>query len=143
MSELGLTLILLSIAVVFFVWFGWRLRLAWKNFLFGRRRRRGAKGELDAVSLLHGYGYNVKESQVSIKGYLNIDGTLSDFEVRPDFLVEKDGVSYLAEVKTGKSAEPSNRITRRQLREYSMLHGGGVALLVDPGEEKVMKISFN
>jgi len=61
---------------------------------------------------------------------------------RPDFLVEKDGVQYIAEIKTGEVANPTNRNTRRQLHEYSYYSGHDVVLLVDPIKKSIKRLSF-
>ena len=101
------------------MWLGWRIRKAWKNFLFSRIRRRGQLGEENAIKILKKSGYEVVQSQVSFPGYMFVDDLKQDFDVRPDFIVEKDGLKYLAEVKTGDAALTKNRGTRRQLLEYT------------------------
>jgi len=114
-------LILSIILIVFFMWLGWRLRLWWKNILFSRSRKRGRQGEAEALKILKRYGYKIIQSQLSLPGHIFIDDDKQDFDVRPDYLVEKGGVQYLAEVKTGKAARSASRETRRQLFEYAAL----------------------
>jgi len=128
--------------VIFFVWFGWKIRLWWKNFLFMLLRKRGKRGESASIELLEENGYKVLEEQIKLNGNLLIDGELSEFNLRPDLLVEKDGVKYIAEIKTGKVASPSNRNTRRQLLEYSYYSGQDIILLVDPIKQSIKKLSF-
>ena len=110
-------LILVIAAILFFLWLGWKLRLVWKNFLFSLRKRRGKRGETKAIKLLEKHGYQIIQAQVTLPGYLYVDDDRLDFDIRPDYLVERDGVQYLAEIKTGDAANVRNRSTRRQLFE--------------------------
>ena len=71
-----------------------------------------------------------------------VDDELRKFKLRPDLLVEKDGIRYIAEIKTGEVANPSNRNTRRQLHEYSYYSGHDIILLLDPTEKSIKRISF-
>ena len=88
-------LILVAFVVVFFLWLGWKLRLAWKNFLFSLVRRRGRIGETKAIRLLEKYGYKIIQSQVQLPGYLYVDDDRLKFNSRADYLVERGGVQYL------------------------------------------------
>ena len=135
-------LILVIAAIVFFLWLGWKLRLAWKNFLFSLRKRTGKRGETKAITLLAKLGYKIVQSQVTLPGHLYVDDDRMDFDVRPDYLVERDGVRYLAEVKTGGAAKVGNRSTRRQLLEYARLGSTDTIVLVDATTGTVSKIRF-
>ena len=135
-------LILSIILIVFFMWLGWRLRLWWKNILFSRLRRRGQQGEAEALKILERYGYKIIQSQLSLPGHIFIDDDKQDFDVRPDYLVEKGGVQYLAEVKTGKAARSASRETRRQLFEYAALGNSDTVILVDATKGTLNKIRF-
>jgi hypothetical protein len=135
-------LILSIILIVFFMWLGWRLRLWWKNILFSRLRRRGQQGEVEAFKILERYGYKIIQSQLSLPGHIFIDDDKQDFDVRPDYLVEKGGVQYLAEVKTGKAARSTSRETRRQLFEYAALGNSDTVILVDATKGTLNKIRF-
>ena len=105
-------------------------------------RKRGKKGEQNSIVLLEKNGYRVIEEQMKLNGSFFIDDALSKFDLRPDLLVEKDGVKYIAEVKTGDVASPFNRNTRRQLHEYSFYSNHDIILLVDPIKKSIKKISF-
>ena len=131
------------IILLFFMWLGWRIRKAWKNFLFSRIRRRGQLGEENAIKILEKNGYQVVQSQVSFPGYMFVDDLKQEFDVRPDFIVEKDGLKYLAEVKTGDAALTKNRGTRRQLLEYTKVGNTDTVILVDATNGKVQKIRFS
>ena len=139
----GLILIVLVIAaIVIFLWLGWKLRLAWKNFLFSMRMRRGRRGETNAIELLEKHGYQIVQSQVTLTGHLHVDDDRLEFDVRPDYLVERDGVQYLAEVKTGDAAKVGNRGTRRQMLEYAKVGRKNTIVLVDATTGMVSKIRF-
>ena len=136
-------LILITFFVIFFIWLGWKIRLWWKNFLFMLVRKRGRKGERTSINLLENNGYKVLDEQIKLNGFFYIDNELNEFDLRPDLLVEKDGIQYIAEIKTGEVANPSNRNTRRQLHEYSYYSNRDVVLLVDPIKKSIKRISFN
>ncbi len=142
-EDFYLILITGSFIVLFILWLGWRLRIAWKNFLFSLVRRRGRIGEDIAINLLKKNGYEIVQSQVPLKGSFIVDGKPMDFNVRVDYLVERNGVKYLAEVKTGNAADPKNIGTRRQLFEYAALSWSEQVLLVDSTSKKVTVIGFN
>ncbi len=137
-----LLLILITSLVFFFIWLGWKIRLWWKNFLFMLVRKRGRKGEKTSINLLKKNGYKILDEQIKLNGYFFIDEELNEFDLRPDLLVEKDGIEYIAEIKTGEVANPSNRNTRRQLQEYSYFSNQDVILLVDPIKRSIKRISF-
>ena len=104
-------------------------------------KKRGQKGEKISVKLLEKNGYKIIDEQIKLNGYFFIDDDLKQFELRPDLLVEKDGVQYIAEIKTGEVANPTNRNTRRQLHEYSYYSGHDVVLLVDPIKKSIKRLS--
>ncbi|MDC3088148.1 hypothetical protein OA505_00010 [Alphaproteobacteria bacterium] len=135
-------LILIAFLVIFFIWLGWKIRLWWKNFLFMLVRKRGKKGERTSIQLLKKNGYKVLDEQIKLNGYFFIDDELNKFDLRPDLLVEKDGIQYIAEIKTGEVANPSNRDTRRQLHEYSYYSNQDIILLVDPIKKSIKRLSF-
>ena len=135
-------IVLVIAAIVLFLWLGWKLRLAWKTFLFSLRMRRGRRGESNAIGLLEKHGYRIVQSQVTLPGHLYVDDDRMDFDIRPDYLVERDGVRYLAEVKTGGAAKVGNISTRRQLLEYARLASTDTIVLVDATTGTVRKIRF-
>ena len=134
---------LLVVFVLLILCLGWRIRRAWKNFLFYLLKRKGRKGEGIAVKLLNKEGYEIIEEQVSFSGFLFEDNQKVEYLVKPDFLVKKNGEKFIAEVKTGASALIQNRNTRRQILEYSHLSQNKTVLLVDIENKKIKKIDFN
>lgn len=137
-----LNIILFILILFIFIFFGWILRWQWKNNIFLFLKRRGREGEITSINILKRNGYKIIGHQIRLEGHIFIDGRKSKFELRPDFLVEKDGIRYLAEIKTGEVASPKNRNTRRQLHEYVYYGGYDVILLVDPDAMSITRISF-
>jgi hypothetical protein len=131
------------IAVGILLLLGWKARVSWQGFKFRLSKRRGAKGEEDAVDLLLENGYQILSTQVPFNGAINVDSEPLEFSTRVDYLVEKDGQKLLAEVKTGASASPSNILTRRQLLEYVHLSHSNKILLVDGTAGKIREIEFS
>ncbi len=137
-----ITIILLIFILLFCIWFGWMIRRQWKKNVFFSLQRRGRAGEVTSISILKRHGYKIIDQQIKLEGHIFIDETISKFDLRPDFLVEKNGNRYIAEIKTGEVANPKNRNTRRQLHEYSYYGGYDVILLVDPDTMSITRISF-
>ena len=108
-----------------------------------RRTRRAVDGEQEAEALLEAEGYRILKRQHGRRSCLWVDGELLEFGVRVDLLVERDGETFVAEIKTGTRApDPRHGPTRRQLREYAALFPECGLLLVDVDEERVQEIEF-
>ena len=133
---------LLIICAVLILYLGWRIRKAWRSFLFYLIKRRGKKGEYLAFRLLEKAGYEIIKEQNNIKGTLLIDDKVSEYTVKPDFLIKKNGNFYLAEVKTGDASSIKNINTRRQLLEYSFLMNLNTVILVDIKKNKIREVDF-
>ena len=107
------------------------------------RIRKGQTGEVNAKLYLLKSGYRIIAEQPLTKGVLLIDGNAHQYQVRVDYLVEKDGIHYLVEVKTGKRyTNPIDPSTRRQLLEYSVLYDINSLLLFDGDKKKLSRIEF-
>lgn len=122
-------------------------RLWWRDvsmrLRLGARMRRAAAGERDAEPLLERAGYTVQGRQVRAELAYAIDGQPRIVEVRADYLVERDGLSWIAEVKTGAEAPRiTTRATRRQLLEYAHAFDVAGVLLVDPERGRVHRVSL-
>ena len=134
--------IIIIILIITLLYLGWKIRRAYKNFLFFLLKRKGRKGEQNAKKLLKNSGYKILSTQHKMQGILYEDNKKVSFEVRPDYLVEKNNIIYIAEVKTGLSALIGERNTRRQLLEYSKLSNSNKVLLVDLTRKKIKIIKF-
>ena len=124
------------------IWVGWRLRLAWKKFLLRLIRRRGRKGEEKASSILKKNGYKILKRESSNSWTFYVDGKPVKFKVRFDFVVERDGKTFIAEVKTGMAADEKNSSTRRQLFEYAGIMNHDTILLVDATKKEIKEVRF-
>lgn len=132
-------LLLLCLGLIAALW--------WQHGRGGRRARararRAAKGEADAVKLLESHGYVVVDSQVPGAVKVEVDGEPLRFDLRADYLVERGGRSWVAEVKTGELAPRlSHGATRRQLMEYAQVFQADGVLLVTPEEGRVREVVF-
>ena len=114
-----------------------------------RRRRlvgrfaKARQGESQARALLEAQGYAVIASH-ALKSYiLTFDGAEMQIPLRVDYLVTRDGLRYVAEVKTGAHA-PQIRTggTRRQLLEYRVAFDVDGVLLVDAEQQRVHLVEF-
>jgi CRISPR/Cas system-associated exonuclease Cas4 (RecB family) len=110
-----------------------------------RRRRwsRAQAAEAAAPRLLERLGYNVLEAQVEGSYSVIVDSEAISVSLRADYLVERAGFRYIAEVKSGKSATKlENAATRRQLLEYLVAFEVQGVLLVDGETERVHEVVF-
>jgi hypothetical protein len=96
-----------------------------------------------AEVLLEQHGYAILDRQVRCLWWIAVDGEQEEVELRADLLVEKDGVRFVAEVKTGQRApDPAYPPTRRQLLEYALAFAPYEVLLVDVEEEDIYAVTF-
>jgi hypothetical protein len=104
---------------------------------------RARRGEARAHELLESRGFSVLGAQCAGSYRVSVDGTPLDVDLRADYLVEKNGLRYIAEVKTGNLAPlvrtPS---TRRQLLEYRLAFDVDGVLLVDIEAARIQAVTF-
>lgn len=123
------------------------VRLAVLRWLPGRRlrlaRERGAQGEVRAEALLRRLGYAIVARQAARSYGVSVDGRPFNVDLRADFLVERDHLCYVAEVKTGRLAPRlDTSATRRQLLEYRVAFQTAGVLLVDVDAGRVHSVEF-
>jgi len=133
---------LLSLGLALLLWAGWRLNRWWQGVRFGMSRRKGKRGEDIGAELLEDAGYTILDDQSELEVEWIVDGVSETYEVRADFLVERDGLKYVADAKFGKVAEIGNAGTRRQLLEYAVVYDCDGVLLVNASEKRIHKIDF-
>jgi hypothetical protein len=143
MSRPVLVLVLLVLAAVagglVVAWVG----RTWRRWQWERKRRRGRQGEIEAPDVLAAAGYRVLEDQAELPCTLLVDGEPRPFTIRVDYLVDRAGRRYAAEVKTGSVApDPAASATRRQLLEYAVHYPVEGAVLVDMEARKVHSVVF-
>ena len=125
------------VAIVLFVraWLrGWRARA---------RSARAYEGERDAARLLRAHGFSIVGAQVAAEYPVEVDGEIVVCGIRADYVVQKRGARFVAEVKTGMLApRVQTASTRRQLLEYEIAFGVDGVLLVDADRNVIHTVSF-
>ena len=119
------------------VWLGGRVRRFWMRRRLARQWGHARRGEKKARGWLEQHGFTVLDEQVSRQSWLLVDGEESPFTVRADYLVERNGVRAVVEVKTGAVADPSSRGTRRQVLEYAWVYGVSEVYLFDADAQRL------
>lgn len=130
----------LVLCLVVGAWFGGRVRRFWMRRRLAHQWGRARRGEEQARGWLERHGFTVLDEQVSRPSFLIVDGEESPFTVRADYLVERNGVRAVVEVKTGAVADPSSRGTRRQILEYAWVYGVAEVYLFDADAQRLHSI---
>lgn len=108
-----------------------------------KRFKRASKKEYEAKSFLEKKGFKVIQCQKEFSYTLLLNKQETTVNLRFDYIVEKSGKRFIAEVKTGKTAININHApTRRQLLEYCYATGSKGILLVDMENKKISTIEF-
>lgn len=95
------------------------------------------------MTLLRESGYEVLGAQLETDYSLMVDGEPQLVQLRADYLVSRRGLTYVAEVKSGRKApQLANSATRRQLLEYSIAYGVDGVLLVDATACRIHRVEF-
>jgi len=134
----------LILAGLFFflgLWVHYQWILFRKRSIGFQSRRRGEKAERRAHFLLEKNGFEVLESQPNFQAHLDVDGELREFDITPDFLVEKDGVLFVVEVKRTNGDAIARASNRRQVIEYLMATGMP-CLLVNMSLSEIQVVDF-
>lgn len=108
-----------------------------------KRFERGNKLELQAKNFLKSKGYTVVDYQsIYTHKYLE-DGEMQYAEIQPDYIVKKNGKTYIVEVKSGSQAITArNRNTRRQLLEYDYVVENDGVFLLDMENRQLKLVQF-
>ena len=120
-----------------------RLRRWLERARLRRQSLRAHDAETLAARLLVRAGYRILGAQVRGAYELSIDGRPILVTLRADYVVERRGRPFVAEVKSGQFA-PSieNAATRRQLLEYRMAFAVEGVLLVDAEAGDIREVVF-
>lgn len=137
----GLVALFALLCLALGAWGGLRLRRWWRRRALLQQMRRARRGEERAGDWLESHGFRVIDRQVTRGGLLMVDGEPAPFVVRADYLVEKDGVRSVVEVKTGSVANPAARETRRQILEYAWVYGVDEVHLFDADAQVLQRIA--
>lgn len=117
-----------------------RLRDSWRA---RAHNLRGKRAESAAAKLLVSRGYRVLAQQDRRKYLVKQDDAEQPVELIIDFVVERNGERFAAEVKTAGAAVGIERAdTRRQLLEYQLALGCKRVLLVDPEHDAITTLEF-
>jgi hypothetical protein len=129
--------------VVISVWLTARFIRARDRRARVRRAARAARAERRARGVLEDAGFRVRGEQVRKSWSLSSDGREVRFDLVADYVVERDGRVWVAEVKTGERAlDLRFGPTRRQLLEYREAFGVDGVLLVDAEADGFSEIHF-
>jgi hypothetical protein len=120
-----------------------RLSVRREQVLARARNARGRRGEQQAEALLTAAGYAIVARQQRTTYALRSGDDELRVGLSFDFVVEKDGVQCVAEVKTGAlGTQLKHADTRRQLLEYQLASGCSSVLLVDPERARISRVAF-
>lgn len=133
----------IAIAIAGFVAARW-FRRHGRSRAARRTGRIAVEGEREGAVLLARAGYVVIDRQVSHEVIVEVDGEPYAARLRCDYLVERRGKVWVAEIKTGEAAPSlTNPATRRQLLEYQVAYGVAGVVLVDATAATVHEVRFD
>lgn len=119
------------------------LRRAFRKQALRSRFEHAAHGEARARDYLVDLGYEILGAQVAAEYILTIDDRELPVRLRADYVVQRDGKTFVAEVKTGTVAtQIETTATRRQLLEYRAAFDVDGILLVDADLRRVSTVVF-
>jgi hypothetical protein len=117
-----------------------RMRETWRA---RAHNARGRRAEHAAAKLLEARGYRIVARQERMTYAVRQGEAEKKVELILDFVVEKGGERFAAEVKSAGAAAGIERAdTRRQLLEYQVALGCARVLLVDPEGGQVTVVQF-
>ena len=134
------------VLVLLLVLLGAKLEGLWRRAQERSRGRaavkRGLRAEREAERFLRESGYTLLERHTPATYGMLIDGEPHVVQLKADYLVEKGGKKFIAEVKTGKSVKLDHPDTRRQMLEYQLAFGLDTLLLVDMEARQMRTVRF-
>jgi Holliday junction resolvase-like predicted endonuclease len=119
----------------------------WRGYRQRKKRlhalSHGRKMETQAAKMLRRWGYRILDRHPRAEARWWVDGVTRTAVVEVDYLVKRRRRKFAVEVKTGKSADPSHRNTRRQLLEYAKTYAVDGLLLLDADRERLYEVRFD
>ena len=100
------------------------------------------RAEKKAEVLLKRNGFHIIDRQQSKPLIIKAGSELYRYLIRIDFLVKKNGRTYVVEVKSGSKNKITKRETRRQLLEYFLAYQPYGIILFDMDTRKFSEIRF-
>ncbi|HBD94455.1 MAG: hypothetical protein A2015_06515 [Spirochaetes bacterium GWF1_31_7] len=120
------------------------IRRLYKSLVLKNRWSNARLGEIKATSFLKKNGFKIIKEQYNTKIIILLNDIPTEVQIRPDFLVTKNGRLCIVDVKTGEKAiDPLNSMTRRQLLEYSLIPGIDDVYLLDILGGRIIKMSYS
>ena len=100
------------------------------------------RAEKKAEELLKKNGFHIIDRQQCKPLIIKAGSELYRYLIRIDFLVKKNGRTYVVEVKSGSKNKITKRETRRQLLEYFLAYQPHGIILFDMDTKKFSEIRF-
>lgn len=115
----------------------------YKRLRLQHKIKKGIQGQLEAIHFLVSEGYTIDSIEERKNMIININGKAYEKEVEADLIVEKEGKSYVALVKSGKNL-PKPRldddICSELLGYYHVFQPDGI-LLIDVEQLNIHEIT--
>jgi hypothetical protein len=134
--------VLLVLALASGAALGLRVRRSLEARSSRKRTRRGLDAEAAAEKLLRRQGYRVLGRQVRKSYDALVDGESFTVELSADYLVSREGVDMVVEVKTGDGARLRHADTRRQMLEYQLAFAVNAVILLDADRGTLKRVTF-
>lgn len=135
-------LALLMVIVGLTLWIVFKIQKFFRHLRMRRLRGQGVTGEKRAQEILTELGFEIVADNESSHHTFMVDNKEKKFLIRPDIKARLDGEDWIVEVKNGADSGIGNRLTRRQLLEYSVQFPEYNIALLDVQEEKLIRIEF-
>lgn len=132
-----------TIAVLLFFLVKYKLAEYAKSKARKKRFERGLKLETEAENFLRKKGYNIINNQAIYYHNYKVNGNKKQNKLIVDYIAEKEGKTYIIEVKSGKKAiSLDDKNSRRQLLEYDVVIDNDGVILLDMENKRVQLVNF-
>ena len=121
---------------------GLSIRTWWRRRRIHSKADHGREMEERAGDMLENHGYQAISQHPEVTYVWTIDGQDKSVTVTPDWLVRKDGLTFLVEVKTGHQANPNQAKIRRQLLEYYLFGNADGVVYFDADRNTAKEVRF-
>lgn len=136
-------LFLILFGVLLLLYLYYKLKTWLISLKFSRQKNGAILAEKAAAYLLTKHGFEILQVQPSLTYRMLVNQIDYPVRISADFLVRKEGFSFIAEVKNGLlNNDITNIATRRQLLEYYMAYKADGILLVDMTRKTINLIEF-
>ncbi len=131
------------IVALAFIIIKYKIKTYFQERTVRKRFERGNKLEQQAKSFLKSKGYRIIDYQSTYEHKYMEDGEVQIAEIKPDYIVKKNGKTYIVEVKSGSYAiNARNKSTRRQLLEYDYVVENDGVFLLDMENRQLKLVQF-